>query len=488
MLVFLCRGIFPNPNVRSQGLRSAPWPRRGEMPRVRNTQSLAICASLIFLVRLLFIVFLGPTEAPQYADTSVYYSTSKKLATSGQNWIRPGSEFGYRAPLYFVYLAGIYSVSPRLGYRAGQIATSVLAVIVCLIIFRLTDMLEGRSAGWIALALRAFLPFFVVADTFVMSEPLFAVLLMAALFVFLSLKRGADWKHATLLGALIGLCLLTRESATLYPLIFGGGILLLGGAFRFKIVNLLLFSLALVIGLAPWMWRNEIVWGSPLPISQTAGINLYMGNNPDATGTWSAFRTVAPPGIRIGTPQGNSWYGQQAIRFIADHPCRFVVNGLKKTAWLLFPSFSRDEMTHICRAPPNLVSALSLLCGSASGLLLVCGAAGFIFRKRDRFWWIAAALIFYHVGLAFVAIGASRFRDPVDHILTVLAASLVVNWRSTWLELRTQRASIVRRSFALATILVLVVSAWCAVAFMKASRGPRWNAAAPSENGEATTK
>ncbi len=389
-------------------------------------------AALGMLLRILLIAALGPDAPPPRAnDHLVYYEAARELAGSAEAWVRPIGPFGYRAPLYFVYLSGLFALDDGMSYRAAQAATALLGVLTAIVMFAVGRRIGGTRAAWWSLGLRLFLPSFVVADTFVMSEPLFSLALMSSLLAFLALlERPASWGAALGLGAALGAALLTRESASLLPLVLVFAVWGIGGTTRERLVRTGGFLLALGMVLLPWAARNHHVWGKPLPLAHTAGVNLYIGNNPAATGHWGEFDPVAPPEIRIGTPEANAWFAQAAARFILEDPARFVASGMKKLAWFLFPVFHRDTMATLYLGHPQAVTWLSLACGATSAVLLLLGTAAIIRAARTRFWWTIVAIVLYQAAIVFVAFGSPRFRDVVDHGLVLFVALMAAEPRS----------------------------------------------------------
>jgi 4-amino-4-deoxy-L-arabinose transferase-like glycosyltransferase len=384
-----------------------------------------LLAAIGLLVRIALIFALGPSAPPAPAnDNLVYYDAARSLSQSWDAWVRPIGQFGYRAPLYFVYLAGWFRADPELSYRSAQVVTSLLGVLTALVLFAVGRRLGGAKAGWWSLVLRLFLPCFVVSDTFVMSEPLFSLAFAAAILAFVALvgePRATRWSLA--LGAALGAAILTRESASLLPLVFLPGVLALAGTARQRLARAGWCALALMIVLLPWAARNQYVWGKPLPVAHTAGVNLYIGNNPDATGIWGQFRPVAPPGIAIGTPEASAWYARAAAEFVVADPGRFLANGLKKIAWFLFPLFHRDAMQAVFGADTRAVAWLSLASGASSAMLLLLGALALARAPRGPAWWMGLAILAYQLAVVFVAFGSPRFRDPVDHLLVLFVAT-----------------------------------------------------------------
>lgn len=408
-----------------------PWrPRAGPAGWLREhgrswPASPWILAAIGLLVRIALILALGPTAPPPPAnDHLVYYDAARSLSQSWEAWVRPIGQFGYRAPLYFVYLAGWFRADPELSYRSAQVVTSLLGVLTALVLFAVGRRLGGARAAWWSLVLRLFLPCFIVSDTFVMSEPLFALAFASAILAFVALvddPRSIRWSLA--LGASLAAAMLTRESASLLPLVFITGVLALAGTARQRLARAGWCALALALVLLPWAARNQYVWGQPLPVAHTAGVNLYIGNNPEATGIWGQFRPAAPPGIAIGTPEASAWYARSAAEFVAADPGRFLAGGMKKVAWFLFPVFHRDAMQTLYGADSRAVTGLSLASGASSALLLLFGALALVRAPRGPVWRLGIAILAYQLAVVFVAFGSPRFRDPVDHLLVLFIAA-----------------------------------------------------------------
>jgi 4-amino-4-deoxy-L-arabinose transferase-like glycosyltransferase len=403
------------------------WPPRSDRSQLAMPWLLA---AIGLAVRIVLILAIGSTSLPPAAnDNLVYYDAARNLSQSWGAWVRPIGQFGYRAPLYFVYLAGWFRADPELSYRSAQMVTSLLGVLTALVLFAAGRRLGGAKAAWWSLVLRLFLPCFVVSDTFVMSEPLFSLAFASAILAFVALvddPRSIRWSLA--LGASLAAAMLTRESASLLPLLFIAGVLALAGTARQRLARAGWCALALAIVLLPWAARNQVVWGKPLPIAHTAGVNLYIGNNPEATGIWGQFRPVAPPGIAIGTPEASAWYARAAAEFVIADPARFLAGGLRKLAWFLFPVFHRDSMQAAYGADSRAVSWLSLASGASSALLLLLGALALVRAPRGPVWWMAVAILACQMAIVFVAFGSPRFRDPVDHLLVLFIAAGAEPW------------------------------------------------------------
>lgn len=428
----------------------------------RNT--VAIVSILFLLSRVVVILLGGQHEAPG-GDQLAFYSGAQKLTDGWDAWVTGGGEFGYRAPLYFVYLSGVFSLLPGATFLTGQLATALIGVLNSILTYFLVRNLTGEKTAKLAFWLRGILPSWVAADTFVMSEPVFATFLLAALVVISQKPYDPDRRQALMLGLLTASCLLTREVAVFYPVLFGGYLYMVSGSWRDACAYVAWFALALVLTLTPWMWRNVIVWGQPLPISYTSGVNLHIGNNPHATGKWVHFSTESEAaGGDFGTPQSDAWHRREAIRYIQDNPLQSFKVGFKKVAWFLWPRFEREELAELYKLPPRQSTVISSVLGLLSGGVLILGVAGLVFGRHDWFWWMSLMLIAYTLAVTFVIYGSPRYRDAVDCLLLVYAATFVVRWRQLWVEINTKGTLVRRQLMILLPIVSYILANWMWIA------------------------
>lgn len=406
-----------------------------------NSSYLILSAVVVGLLRGILIMFSGDPADLRVTDTGdhyVYHIIAQALSGDRSNWFSAGGEFGYRAPGYFSYLAGVYWLLPNASFQVGQIATALLGALNCVLLFTLMKNTGQNESASLTFWIRGLLPCFIVTDTFVLSEPLFATFLLGALVV-LSLRPVAPNRiQSAMAGILIGCCLLTREAALLYPVIFAGYLYVAqkSESRASRVWCVAWFTVCFVLVLTPWMYRNAVVWGKVLPLSYTSGVNLHIGNNAYATGNYvAAPEDDRPQSIKWSTPEYDSWHRAKAVSYIVEHPGQFLLLGFKKLAWFVSPRFGRDDIRIVYQFPKQLTLALSVISGVSSACLLLVGSIGFILRKPDWLWWITGALISYALIVTFVVVGSPRYRDILDYLLVPNAAFLICQWRHLWADL-----------------------------------------------------
>lgn len=434
------------------------------MKRMR-TRTFGLNVIVLLLLRVA-IVSLGGQNVAAVGDQLAFYSGAQQLAHSWEAWITGGGEFGYRAPLYFVYLSGVFWLVPGSTFLTGQLATACIGVLNSVLTYILVRNMRGEGTARAAFWLRGVLPSWVAADTFVMSEPFFATFLLSGLVVISQKPYSPDRRQALLLGFLTACCLLTREVAIFYPIVFSGYLYMVSDSWMSARKYIAWFALALVLTLTPWMARNLIVWGQPLPLSYTSGVNMHIGNNPDATGKWMPL----PGGLEgteggFGTPQSDGWHRAEAIRYIQENPLQAFQLGFKKIAWFLWPRFEREELTELYKLQPRQATFISSVLGLLSGAMLLLGVAGLVFGKRDWFWWLSVTLIAYTTAVTFAVYGSPRYRDAVDCLLLVYAAMIIVQWRSLVEEINTKGTLARRKLLILVSIVSYVLANWIWIAF-----------------------
>ncbi|MFH1680897.1 MAG: hypothetical protein ABIH26_09675 [Candidatus Eisenbacteria bacterium] len=445
--------------------RLAPRPPGGRSPALARW---AAALAVVLLVRLIPVLAFAPDRVPPSGDIRVYVSVSKELARSAGAWAEQGGEFGYRAPLFFAYLAAIWKLVPSATYKIFPIAVLFFGVLDCLLIYRIGLLVAGRRAAWAAFWIRGLLPAFVIHDTFPVSETLFTPLLLGAVLILLSHGSSPSLGKSALLGLLIGAAVLTRESAVGFPVVFGIALVLLARGQARALPHVFAFALLILVVLTPWLWRNQAVWGSPLPLANTSGVNLHIGNNPEATGKHVELDAVTPEGMIWGSPAFGRWHRDQAIAYMRENPGRFLANGFRKISWLLFPSFHRDDIRVAYGPPERALLALVLASGAGSVLLLLGGLSGLLLNRAGPYTWLTAALALYFLGGTFLAHGHPRYRDPIDQMLVLHAATLFFARRDLPGLLRSSSRGSRARLAILAALVASLLVSWAWVALGKA--------------------
>lgn len=394
------------------------------MNKINIPRTIWIGAAIVLLLRVAVILIWGSSQPPDVTDHEVYHKNAVILLSGWEQWIRPGSEFGYRAPLFFAYIAGAQALTGSDSFIVSQLASALVGTAACILAFVVARALAGERAGYVAFWLRGLLPNYVISDTYVMSEQMFGLVLLSLLAVVALGSSKPQIRHAVALGVLLGIAMLVREAGLVYPAIFLAYLALTDGSAKERVSRVLICSAAIAIVLSPWLVRNHYVWGSALPIGYTAGPGLHSGNNPGFEGAWK-WPPSAPDTIRFGTPEFERWHREQALDYIKSDPGAFVQRGFIKIAWFLFPRFQRYDLNIVYPSMGKLVQPLSIVIGATAAAMLLLGVLAFAALRTDAFWWVCLSIIGIVVAAIVATGGDPRYRDPVDYILLIATAVLL---------------------------------------------------------------
>ena len=295
--------------------------------------------------------------------------------------------------------------------------------------------LWGRRTGLIATALGAvYVPLILVGGA-VMSEPLFAVAMLATLVAALQHRRSPHrYRYAVLTGVLAGLAILTRANALvlLAPLAFA----VWEGRPRWAWPSLAppaALLVAALVTLMPWTIRNAEVLHAFVPVSTQLGSSLAGTYNDAARtdplnpGAWRSIKHVpeyASVWRRVRTtPEAvvERRLRATATDYAADHPLYVAQVGFWNTARMLdLDGRRRWRATAATISIGHDWADRGVLCFWAFTALALAGAATAQARRTPPFVWAVPALMFLSV--VFLAVETPRYRTALDPFVVLLAA------------------------------------------------------------------
>ncbi len=373
-------------------------------------------------VRLFYIFVIASEPVGVGGDASFYHSAANLIA-QGHFYERRifghAYETALHPPLYSLLLSvvallgGVHLLPQRLvGLVLGSLSVGLLGV--------LGRRLSGGSerAGLAASAIAAVYPPFITADGSVMSEPLYVLLIVVALVLATDLLRAPTARRSAAIGAVLGLAILTRTDA-----VFLVALLALPAVFApaaGSIVRILaVLGAAALVG-APWVIRNEVVFGklelaanydTVIPASNCH--DTYYGND---IGWWSLqclARARTHHQLLIGDASATPGF-----RYIEHHPARAVL----VAAVRVLRTFSFWQPLRIGNHEPRRkwFDALGLVMYYPL-LLLAAVALGRAPALRGRRWLLLAP-VWTTLLISAPGWGNSRFRIGADVSIVVLAA------------------------------------------------------------------
>jgi len=403
------------------------------------------------------------------SDGQVYIERARGVAAG--DWLGP-PDFVH-APSYAYFLGLLQIVAsenlwvPRIVQALGGAAACVLLLLACR---RLFDTPTAHVAGF----LLAIYPPAIFFDGLIQKASL--TLLLSTLLLWLAIRSSdqPSWWSWGIVGAILGLLILTRQNALAFvPLLLAWIWLAPRTASRRQRLAWLGAAIAgLLIALLPWTMRNRAVIGEWVLTTPNLGQNFAMGNHPDATGTYLPFQRgrasaeseqqawTESASEALGRPlsprEVSDYYLNAALQWIWTHPAAALRLTLRKCLFVWgayeFPD-AQDYYLYRERSP--LLRGLDTILHF--GVLAPVAAAGLVitFRHWRRLWLLYAWLLITTLATAFFVVFA-RYRLPLVPVLAIFAAVGIVTAGRLLLQ-RTPRKLLAP---ALALIAVALASNW----------------------------
>ena len=334
----------------------------------------------------------------------------------------------YMPPAYPYILAWLLKVGGNapltwLDLELVQAASSVLLVYL---IYRTALLLMPRAGAIAAAILTALYP----SQVFMCNEfhPIsFYITLGAAVVFFLTrCARTPAWRDLVAAAVCMGALLLFRAEATVLVLIYAALLLVRCG--RRALPQAAAFILIAFLCLAPWTLRNLLAFGKLVPVTDSAGINLWIGNNPHATGSQHyAFPDFYSPALRralAAVPQDRDYelnrdhlFQRDAEHFALTQPGAEARLMLVKLDYF----FLYDPSHELGRRPLYWIPSVLLT------LLALWGA----FLRRDKLFrddiFVVSSILFA-VAICEAVFVLPRYKMVIDPFIMILAGSVVSHW------------------------------------------------------------
>ena len=426
---------------------SADAPYAGPTGQLRSpvfwAVALALATRLIVLAQLHAHPLLQPTGV---LDSAVYLRLAERAA--GGDWAL-GPEPYFVSPLYIYFLALLRrAFGPSL--LLPKLVQALLgATAVGLVAATARRLFGSPAAAAVAAWLAALAGVLVFHEVLLLQSSLDPFLTALALFALVRAVQAESTREYVLAGAAFGLLVANRPNALLAAAAIALAVVAAGRTRR-SLLHAVALGAGLLIVLAPFALRNRLVAGEWILVSSHGGLNFYIGNNPEADGTYHSVPDITPAiegqardarllaekavGRPLSASQVSGYFYDRAFAFIRSEPRAAATLFAHKLAYALnavevplnysYAYFSRDE--------PTLLRAL----GVGSWLLVPLGLVGLVVHPpaASREAWISwAVFVPAYLGSLALFFVSARYRLPLLEPLCVSAGAAGVQL-ATWLR------------------------------------------------------
>lgn len=413
------------------------------MRRWRDPLLVGVAAALVRGVYL-WQASGGPAFAEPMVDAQTYHDLAAGLARDGTYDAR----MLWQAPLYPVFLAGIYKVC-GVSVVAAKVVQAILGVGTALLTWHAGQRAGGPAVGLVAGLLVAFAGVLVFFEAELLGTGLaafWAVLLLERL-----LAARVSPRPGTLLaiGVVSALAVLTRPDLAPCTAVGIAWLCFAGPPKPIRTAALTVAGAFLVLW--PAAAFNQARTGHAGLLPPSGGINLYIGNHPDFARTitirpglpWEDLIALPQRETRANDPWVNQrWFRREVGRFLRDDPAAFAARlGAKALHALNSRELTRNVDVYLLREWSSLLAGLVWKIGPFGfpfGALLPLAVAGCVLagRRLPAVVWLLPAVHLAGLALVFVA---ARYRVVGTPWLAVPAAWALVmgahelrrrNWRT----------------------------------------------------------
>ncbi|GAB4329702.1 MAG: tetratricopeptide repeat protein [Candidatus Zixiibacteriota bacterium] len=419
-------------------------------------------AALALLARIIVISQLAsnnPGFNSPDVDSGWHFMWAKELARG--NWI--GTDVFYRAPLY-PYLLGLWMTlfgDNLLVIRLVQaLVGSLTAVLVALLGWRTLGRNIGLTAGF-AWALYGTTIYY---ETELLIPVLIIPLNILALWMALGrMNQGRVSMGAWLpVGLILGASAIARPNILITTPVFLAAVWLAardGGhqtPWSRRVPGLAALVIGLMLPILPVTIRNAVVGGDPVLIAYQGGVNLYLGNNPQADGitmqmpeisldptlSWDRFvgttDSIARAEARrnLSPSEVSGFWTDKAVDYMIANPGETIGRWFKKLYYML-NGFEVGDQTDIYDFTrySSMLRALIWHWGIffPFGLIVPLAIVGMVLAwRRSLNVRLLIAFVILYTPSVVLFLATARHRLPIIPIFVIFAAGAVWIGREYW--------------------------------------------------------
>jgi 4-amino-4-deoxy-L-arabinose transferase-like glycosyltransferase len=341
-------------------------------------------------------------------------------------------------PLYPYLLAGVFKLFGIYTKASGWVIlaiNSIFSALTCLTLYRIAARLFGPTAAHWAAWSWALFPYELYWPARVVWETCLSTFLLSLAFLIVlrlddwsrlrpapstKRKRLLDWAAFGLLWGVIALTNTTMLSFLPLSLLWIWWHSQHGGTVVLNAASAMLLCAAVI---APWLVRNQRVFGRAIFIRDNLGLEMQVANNDESGGYWTRSEHPANDLRQLQRFQqlGEAGYmrekQQQATDWISNHPLTFVRYALQRFMffWIGNPQAA-------------IVSGLNMdpARHTAFGISAALAFAGLMLAWRNR---VKGAFLFASLMLVFplpycIAHPAPRYRNAIEPEMVLLIVYL----------------------------------------------------------------
>ena len=419
-----------------------------------KTESKKLIAILIiaFLLRISLVLYNLPDLATAVSDDTVTYFDFANVIAQGHLW---DGISAHRTPGYPLYLALVQQNA--LFAILGQIIFSLIGVWITYLLAK--RLFDDENIALIAAAFFAVSQESITHSYYLLTETLFTLLLLLAVFFLARYRDQKKWIHILLSALFMGYAILTRPIAIYIPFLLVSLLWIDRGSWKLKLQNSIVFTIIVFLMVGVWVFRNDQVHQLPA-VSSISSTNLLYYNAASLK-AWQSGENeaivrkelqkevdemMASSGIQKTEANVSAMEKDLAWSIIMQNPVQYGIIHLKSDINNLLPDTDLLEVLSITSGQSGTLDYIKqngLFAGIAyyfggsylpillllPFILVLCleyvgGLIGTIWVIKKKDWYVLLVLLIPILyGLLIPGSPSNpRFRVPVMPYLVILAA------------------------------------------------------------------
>jgi len=301
------------------------------------TKEVFIVAGLLVLALILRLIYLSHLKIndpsfylpPDGTDMLTYHNYALQILNGTF-----GKEPYYYGPLYFYFLALVYKIFGVDPYIA-RLIQMLLGVATSLLIYLIARRVFNKATALISIFISIFYGMFYLHEGVLLLESLATFLNTLSIFLLLRIEDNPSYKNIIPAGIAIGLSALARANILLFVPFILIWLLIVKPQKGLQLKRFGFLCSVILLTISPCTIRNYLVSGKFVLISTNGPVNLWIGNNPYATGEFTHPPSEYSDKIsrKVGE-KGDKAYIEEVARFAKEYPAQFI--GLLFKKFLLF--------------------------------------------------------------------------------------------------------------------------------------------------------
>ena len=356
-----------------------------------------------------------------------------------------------QTPFFPYFLSFFYSFSEGpIAFFLIRIIHAVFSALTCIIMYLITLRLIHYKGAFVLGILCSFYPLFVSIMVRIVPETFFTFWISLTILFLFFLKDDPSLRNIAITGLLMGITLLNSNVITPFLPFIGIWLFLnLKGVLHNKLLKIcLVFSIAILV-IAPWLVRNYLVFNKFPLLKSTAGLNLWLGNNPSSSGTFFSkggedlFDVITkkfPEGFKLSEVEQDAIFYREAIDYIKANPFNYLKLVIKR--FYYFWWFPPDEF-----ATGSTTSYKKLMTVPYTVILILCIMGIFnIMRENWRGCLLIIALMLsISLMYSLFVVGHLRYRVPVEPYVLLFASQAIFLFVQQFVKICTSHEKIKTR-------------------------------------------